>query len=305
MFDEEESKKLRIFQRYERQELQLIIERCNEVEFDYVCVPSIRSDQDLCFGSKTPRKIHLFADDKTVNSFMRKCFKENFPEPVKAPEDKKSQDETTGEVEVEVKPTHPFASKVPRFQDITIDSSGVYRRRRRKTKQSPEVAKKTFSAFGSSSKRDLLTSRNPTESVTPGVGAYNVTKKKKNFFSHSFGGDIKIKPAFEIVCAPTNLDQKCGKCEEKPRNIFWKSKKGSVLCRSCYNSKTQEIKRKTRGILDKLRKLQLMEEDFEKKRYCDFYHEHNLTTAAVRILAPKEFHKRIHQENFLNTVFDY
>lgn len=294
MFDEEESKKLRIFQRYERQELQLIIERCNEVAFDYVCVPSIRSDQDLCFGSKTPRKIHLFADDKTVNSFMRKCFKENFPEPVKAPEEKKSEEEE----KIEVKPTHPFSSKVPRFQDITIDSSGVYRRRRRKTKQTPEVDKKTFSAFGSSSNRDLLTSRNPTESVTPGVGAYNITKKKKNPFG-------LIKPAFEIICAPTNLDQKCGKCEEKPKNIFWKSKKGAVLCRSCYNIKTQEIKRKTRGIVDKLRKLQVMEEDYEKKRYCDFYHEHNLTTAAVRILPPKEFHKRIHQENFLNTVFDY
>lgn len=45
MFDEEDSKKLRIFQREKRQELQLIIERCLEVNFEYVCVPSIRSGE--------------------------------------------------------------------------------------------------------------------------------------------------------------------------------------------------------------------------------------------------------------------
>jgi hypothetical protein len=45
MFDEEESKKFRILQREKRQELQLIIERCNEVDFDYVCVPSIRNGE--------------------------------------------------------------------------------------------------------------------------------------------------------------------------------------------------------------------------------------------------------------------
>lgn len=39
MFDEEESKRLRIFQRGQRQELQLIIERCNEVGWRFnVCM---------------------------------------------------------------------------------------------------------------------------------------------------------------------------------------------------------------------------------------------------------------------------
>ena len=124
MFDEEESKRLRIFQRHERQELQLVIQRCNEVAFNYVCLPSVRSDQDMCFGSKTPRKIHLFADDKSVNSFMRKNFKEHFPEPIEPPEPKISCEDEQVEAE-EVKPSYPFSSKVPRFQDLNIDSSGV------------------------------------------------------------------------------------------------------------------------------------------------------------------------------------
>jgi hypothetical protein len=53
MFDEEESKKLRIFQREKRQELQLIIERCNEVNFQYVCLPTTRSGKYLIFDSES------------------------------------------------------------------------------------------------------------------------------------------------------------------------------------------------------------------------------------------------------------
>lgn len=305
MFDEEESKRMRISQREKRLELQLIIERCNEVEFEYVCLPSVRNDKDLCFGSKRPRKIHLFANDKTVDSYMRKCFKEVFPEPAKAVEVKKSDEETKEEAEVEVKPTHPFSSKVPRFLDIAIDSTGVYRRKR-KTREAPVVVKKIHSVFGSSSKRNFLVTRNPTNFETPGVGAYNIERARKNIFKHSFGGDISIEPAFSIVCAPTNLDNKCDMCEEEPRNVFWKNwKTHAVLCRSCYNRKLFEIKTKTRGVVDRLRKVHKMENDFEKTRYCDFYHEHNKTTAAVRILTPKQFKKRTQHEYLLNTFLKY
>lgn len=103
-----------------------------------------------------------------------------------------------------------------------------------------------------------------------------------------------------------NLDVKCESCEEVPKNVYWKNQNTLVvLCRACYNQRIIDIKKKTRGIVEKLRTLQATENDFEKKRYCDFCHEHNKTTAAVRLLDPKEFKKRIHQENFLNTLFKY
>lgn len=302
MFDEEESKRLRIFQREKRQELQLIIERCNEVNFEYVCLPSIRSDKDLCFGSKSKRKIYLFADDKAVNSYMRKFFKEHFPE--KAPEPKKTEDEPKEEV-VEVRPSHPFASKTPRFLDIAIDSSGVYRRKR-KTREAPVVVKKIYSAFGSSNKRNFLITKKPVQSTTPGVGVYNLNKPAKITCNHSFGGAIALKPAFDIVCAPINLDDQCEACEAEPKNIYWKNKKTlAILCRPCYNRKLFEIQTKTRGVVERLRKLTMMQEDFERKRYCGFYHQHNNTTAAVRLLESKDFHKRINRENFLNTLLKY
>lgn len=69
MIDEEESKRLRIYNREKRLELQLIIERCNEVDFEYVCLPNVRNESDLCFGSRHPRKLVLMCG-KDVDSFM-------------------------------------------------------------------------------------------------------------------------------------------------------------------------------------------------------------------------------------------
>ena len=123
-------------------------------------------DEDLCFGSKTPRKIHFFTDDKSVNSFMRKNFKESFPEPSKPLEPKRS-DENLELSAVEIRPTHPFASKVPRFLTDVIDSTGVYRRKK-KTRASVVVTKKIYSAFGSSNERNFLVTRNPNIEIMPG-----------------------------------------------------------------------------------------------------------------------------------------
>ncbi|CRK99461.1 CLUMA_CG012765, isoform A [Clunio marinus] len=306
MFDEEESKKLRIFQREKRLELQLIIQRCSEIKFEYVCLPSVRSDNDLCFGSKNPRKIHLFADDKTVNSYIRKCFKEHFPEPDTLSVTKKTDEETKDEEkEIELKPTYPFASKVPRFLDITIDSSGVYLRKKT-FKETPFVIRKSFSAFGTCKKRKLLVTRNFNTTETPGVGTYNLLHYKTNYFQHSFGGDISIKPAFDIVCTATNLDIKCDLCESELKNIYWKSKKThNLLCRACYDKKIIKIRKATRGVIDQFRIIKAFKEDYEKKRYCDFFHKHSNSKAAIRLMTDKQLKNRISMENFLNTRIEY
>lgn len=303
MFDEEESKRFRIFQREKRQELQLIIERCSEVNFDYICLPSVRNDKDLCFGSKTSRTIPLFAEDKTVNSYVRRYFKEHFPETVKAPESKKSADEPKRDIDV--RPTYPFASKVPRFLDVSIDSTGVYRRKK-KAREAQAVIKKIYSAFGSSSKRSFFLTKNPTKTKTPGVGVYNINKPVKSSYNHSFGSRITMKPAFDIICAPINLDKICESCEGEPKNIYWKSRKSQkVLCRHCFNQRLIMVQTKPCGIVEKLRELEATKKNYEKKRYCSFYHQHNGTTAAVRLLTTNDFRKLTYQENFLNMLFKY
>ncbi|CAO1403715.1 unnamed protein product [Diamesa serratosioi] len=312
MFDEEESKKARIFQREKRQELQLIIERCNENGFDYVCVPRTRNvDKDFCFGSNRSRKIHIIAADKEMNSFMRRVSKEFFSEPVCFLEEKKSEEDVETKKIIDLKLTGPFASRVPRFQDVP-DVSGAYRRNKKVTTSQPTV-RKIGSAFGSSTKRLCLLAKVPTFNLyTPGAGTYNIMKPKQNFYNHSFGGVIRLKSAYQIICNPINMYNKCHSCGNEPKNIFWKRIKSTemmdsvdVLCRACFKAEQNDIKLKSKSVLEKNKKIKNINDEYEKTRYCDFYHHHNRTTAAVRILTPKQLTFQLHRENYLNTFFYY
>jgi hypothetical protein len=295
---EEQSKKARIFQREKRQELQLIIERCNKIAFKYVCIPKERTD-NVVFGAARERKIYLNAEDKSVNSYMRRCFKEHFAES-KIVNFKCGGQQGKDEQLL----TMPFASKVPRFQEnIVIDASKIFRRKKKhnEIQQEKKVCK---AAFGMSSKRNLMITREIRESITA-PGTYNLSIAKKSFKHHSFGGKIKIENAYDIICGPNNENWKCDQCENVITNVFWKNQKTNVvLCSKCYNNIILDIKNTSRGALDRARKMQSME-NYKKKRYCGFYHEHNNTTAALRILPTNEFHRRIKKENFLNTILKY
>ncbi|XP_070498595.1 uncharacterized protein [Chironomus tepperi] len=306
VYNEEESKKARIFQREKRQELQLIIERCNKIDFEYVKVPNERGKQAV-FGSSKSRQNYFFAEDKTVNSFMRRCFKENFPDPVSYVKDvNKAEDEQTVNVK-EQKLNAIFASKVPRFQEVlAMDASQGYRRKK-KVQEVHETVKPIKAAFCSSSPRNLMITRDIIVDDIPSCSyiPYDSNKKFENI-NYSFGGKILILKAYDIVCSPKNIDSKCSVCECEPKNVYWKSSKTrSVLCRKCYNDKIFNIKNKSRGVVEKFKSLQIVERDFKKKRHCHFYHQHSGTRAAVLLLTPKEFMKRKQKENFLNTYMKY
>lgn len=268
MFDEEESKKARIFQREKRQELQLIIERCNENGFDYVCVPKTRDvDKDFCFGSNRSRKIHIIAADKEMNSFMRRVSKEFFPESVCLLEEKKMDEEIETKQLNEIKLTGPFASRVPRFQDLPV---AAYRRKKKVAPSQP-TPHKIYSAFGSSSKRACLLAKVPTFNLnTPGAGTYNIVKPRPNFYNHSFGGVVRLKPAYQIICNPINMYNKCHSCGNEPKNIFWKRIKSSellesvdVLCRACFIAEQEGIKMNSKTVLEKNKKLMHLNEEYE------------------------------------------
>lgn len=301
MIDEEESKKLRIFQREKRLELQLIIQRCNEVNFEYVCKPNVRRERELCFGTKNSRKIQLI-DDKNVNSYMRRCLYEKFPESQFV---EKSQKESEEVEETEIRLTFPFSSKVPRFTTDVMDSTGFYRQKKR-VKEIQVEKKKSLVAFGTTRDRKYLLTREKINPDFPGPGIYDHEKIPIILFAESFGGRRVMKEAFKIVCSPKFVDTKCDLCEEELRNVYWKNEKTqSILCRSCYNRKCLEIQNKTRGVVDKFRKMKVMKENYQKFCPCDFYHDHNNSTAAVRLLTPEQFQKRIKDESLLSTKFYY
>lgn len=306
VYNEEESKRARIFQREKRQELQLIIERCNKIDFEYVKVPNKRGNQAV-FGSSKSRKNYFFAEDKTVNSFMRRCFKENFPEPIPFFKDDRKSDNDQTENKKKMKLNAIFASKVPRFQDIlAMDVSQGYRRKK-KVQDIQQTGNLTRVPFCSSNPRNLKITRDIVVDDIPSY-SFNSYVFKKNFenVKYSFGGKILILKAYDIVCSANNTDSKCSVCECEIKNVYWKSSKSrSVLCRKCYNNKIFNIKNKSRGVVERFKSLQIVERDYKKKRHCNFFHQHSGTKAAVLLLTQKEFLKRKQKENFLNTFMKY
>jgi hypothetical protein len=238
MNDEEESKKLRIFQREKRLELQLIIQRCNEVDFEYVCKPNVRRERELCFGTKDSRKIQLI-DDKKVNSYMRRCLLEILPESQFVEKATKDNEEIQ---EAEIHLTFPFSSKVSRFPTDVMDSTGFYRQK--KIVKESQVEKKTTSvAFGTTNDRKCLITRDKINLEYPGPGVYNTEKTPMLVFNESFGGRRVMNEAFEIVCSPKYDDTKCDECEEELRNVYWKNEKiQSILPVTIKNVQTFKVR---------------------------------------------------------------
>jgi hypothetical protein len=69
--------------------------------------------------------------------------------------------------------------------------------------------------------------------------------------------------------------------------------------------KLLQIKNKTRGVIDKYNKLNAMENDYEKKRYCSFFHQHNNTVAAITVLTSKELKTQRKREGYLGRFLKY
>lgn len=244
--------------------------------------------------------------EKGVDSFMRRTLMELHPESKFTLEPETYKRPTTGHEEVnEEKLTFPFSSKVPRFPPDIIDSTGVYRQRKR-GKKHEDLKSKILSAFGSSIPRSCLITKDKVNLQNPGPGVYNPHKPEKVYYTSDFGGKRVIQKAYEIVCSAKNSDTKCDLCEEYLRNVYWKNiKNQSIFCRSCYKTQCFEIQSKVRGVMDRLRKSSLMSQNYKKFRSCEFYHDHQKSTAAIRLLSPKTLRRRMNEENLLSTKFMY
>jgi hypothetical protein len=251
---EENSKKLREFQREKRQELQLIISRCNEIGFNYICVPKEKSK--LCFGTTRERTCPIIpVKGSTMNSFMRKVTKEFFTEPEYLSLPQKASEEDQAAAKEKFKPSYIFLSKVPRFQDPPMTASG--RRRRRKIEKKLSIQELQKICFGASKDRDYLLEKVPNPNVNdiPGVGTYNSKSgTERALKAHSFGGKITILYKIQIFCNPIN-NEICCACKTLPLNIYWKNG-NRTLCEDCLSKEITEVKRKSKTNLERLRKLE-------------------------------------------------
>ena len=306
---EQESKRLRIIQREKRKEMEIIMKRCHDIGFQYICVPM--EQKALCFGVTNERVIQ--PSNTGLSSFMRRTLHENFlkepPSESKKAHKKVAFDDEFAPIELElskIKPSPQFASKVPRFMDAPITSSGNFRRRPKKPEKPVPV--KSAIAFGSKMTRKTtlikISSSGATwrPNINPGVGVYNIAKSKTEPLQHSFNGPVKFADLVTYICGAANKIKCNGACGEKPKNIYWMNTKTKrILCRSCMNDEKIVAKKKAKNHFQAQRNLKVFEE-YKRFRYCDFVHHHQETKAAVRILTPAELTRRLRREKFLSLL---
>lgn len=181
----------------------------------------------------------------------------------------------------------PLANKTPRLKPITNDLRPFY------TNHQQNIFKTSMKPFGVGFDRNS----EKTLMITPAPSTYKKFQKE-NRFKSSFGGERKELPAVEMICNSKNLSI-CEKCNEIPFGDYWRHF-GNLkdLCRSCmkveienavYRSITKSLKIKRLGYL----------KEYERVRYCDFHHDHQNTTASIKLLTTKVLTKKIRHENYL------
>lgn len=304
---EQESKRLRIIQREKRKEMEIIMRRCHDIGFKYICVPM--EQKALCFGVTNERIVQ--PSNTGLNSFMRRALNENFlkesPSEIKKVQRKVAFGEESTLIDTEplkIRPSPQFASKVPRFMDAPITSSGNFRRRPKKPEKLPPA--KSDIAFGSKMTRKTTLIKISSSgavwrpNVNPGVGVYNISKLKIEPLLHSFNGPVKFADLVTFICGAANKIKCNGACGETPKNVYWMhTKTKRILCRSCMNDEKLVAKKKAKNHFQAQRNLKVFD-DYKRFRYCDFVHHHQDTKAAVRLLTPSELTRRLRREKYLS-----
>uniref|UniRef100_A0A336KAJ2 CSON005887 protein n=1 Tax=Culicoides sonorensis TaxID=179676 RepID=A0A336KAJ2_CULSO len=251
--------------REERSEFNLIVKRCNELGFEYVLKPREFTSKGLCFGTKLPREV-LPLQGPCLSPFMRYCVSE-------ANSKIGPGSYCLKKPEKHIPNIYGLISKANRFP--VVGGNDI------KTKYlnddfydvrdiGKKIFKKDYKPFGSSSKEIQFSSHHNI----PGVGTYNLQpKRRKPQFKHSFGGAITPIFPVNVICSPYHLD-KCTVCDLTPISDYFKnSKNDQSLCQKCMLT-----------------------------RYCDFYHQHENTTAKVRLLDPKVLRLKLRREHYLISI---
>ena len=298
---EQESKRLRIIQREKRKEMEIIMRRCHDIGFKYICVPM--EQKTLCFGVTNERIVQ--PSNAGLNSFMRRTLYENFLKESPSEKKKGVLDEETAHIEsTNIKSSPQFASKVPRFVDAP--SSGNFRRRPKKAEKPPPA--KSAIAFGSKMTRKTTLIKISSSglswrpNINPGVGVYNIAKPKTEPLQYSFNGPVKFADLVTYICGAVNKIKCNGVCGETPKNIYWMNTRTKrILCRSCMNDEKLTAKKKGKNHFQAQRNLKIFD-DYKKFRYCDFVHHHQETKAAVRILTNAELTRRLRREKYLSLL---
>lgn len=192
--------------------------------------------------------------------------------------------------------TGPFSSKTPRFQYLAADGNKLYN-----PNDNQLPVKRSIRPFGSALPRFDFTSI-PTNNE-PGPGTYTI-KMRRHMCKESFNQKRDIIPATRSLCIPIqNIN--CLSCTSEPKGDYWQNwyKKGlESLCRSCMETMRSTAK-KAKTNPKCLRTLTYLDE-FERVRHCSYCHDHQGTTASIKLWPKRDLRKKFQYENYLH-MFEF
>lgn len=188
----------------------------------------------------------------------------------------------------------PFLSRVQRFQYAMSDGSRLYN----PNDWEKWSVRQTLHPFGLPRDAPLLNRWASSCSTTPGPGTYTM-RSRKNVIRESFHGPRSIVPATRTLCMPIQTTL-CAACGERPIGDYWQnwhSDMHEAMCRRCMLIERKRCSKLRRMPAYFKRKWYL--EQFERVRYCGYCHEHNRTTASLKLWPNKQLKKKFQIENYL------
>ncbi|KAK9723331.1 hypothetical protein QE152_g19267 [Popillia japonica] len=156
--------------------------------------------------------------------------------------------------------------------------------------------------FGFKTKRKPL-----YESDVPGPGTYDICARqcRRSRADYNFGlvkmidcveefciprpTDMKMIDCVEEFCIPRPTDT-CGKCTELCQGDYWHINYTEFLCQQCMHEE---------NVLHEMYNVQQLKQ-FKKMRNCGYMHQHEGTTAAIRLLPTRTIKKKKRLENYLD-----
>ncbi|XP_058984876.1 uncharacterized protein LOC131805580 isoform X1 [Musca domestica] len=287
MFLKKLTQEERIKLRAQRKESQLIRNRAKQRGFVYVVNPP--EIPKVAFGSSLER-VTLPLRGPCLTSFMRQHQGDVFLSPGPAT---RVDERNLLEIKWPSKLGYSaFASKAPRLlgpSNANMPCVGSYDV---ETRNPFRNAAKPFNIGAARKDKERF--------LTPGPSTYpHHVERPKLRISSAFGSRRKILPAIGVICSPLNV-AKCHKCEQIPQGDYWHDFNTELdLCRPCMHKIEHDLKKCSATELQRLR-LRREFSDYVRVRYCDFYHDHGGTMAAVQILPQLIYKMKIEKENYLS-----
>lgn len=133
----------------------------------------------------------------------------------------------------------------------------------------------------------------------PGPGTYAIDRKRKNLFKSSFGHRRRAIPASRTLCTPKSTAI-CINCGQQPKGDYWQnwnSIDNEILCRLCMDIERKQAKA-YKSKFKCFKRLEYLNQ-FERVRYCGYCHEHNGTTASIKLWNKNDLRKKFRCENYM------